>query len=131
MVTLLQKYIVAASLLLVSSSCTSDTGRIRPFLRDGVADLAIVYKADATDEQIEAFCRTVLAHTRDDGSYEWMPVIGLYSRTSTKTRKVSLIVFQEGASNEQRAEVKKAVLASAVVDRVLEGATASQLRQME
>lgn len=121
------------ALTLVAINCSPDTGKMVPLLPNGVANLVIVYKKEATNEQIEYFLGNVLAHPRADGrGEELLPAIGLQVRLrNIDGYEATAIAYHSYATPEQRNEVKRAALSSPIVYKIFEDVVPSQIKKIE
>jgi len=104
-----------------------------PLLPDGRADLLIIYKKDATNDQIEYFLNNVLAHPRADGrGYELLPAIGLRSREpDILGHEATIIAYFPYATPQQKEDVKRAASSSSIVYKVLEGVVPSHVKRID
>jgi len=120
-------------LVLSAMNCRPVTEDKMTPLMPGAANLVIIYKKGATNEQIENFQNNVLAHPRPDGrGSELLPAIGVQIKLGEKSGYDSTAIgYHSYATPEERKEVKRAALSSQIVYKVLEDVDPSQIKRIE
>jgi hypothetical protein len=102
-----------------------------PIGPDVKADLVIYFKADATHDQIEAFSNEVLSTRVNNGSWP-RPGISMILRLLPLQGHDGIAVsFFSDATQAQRDEIKKAVLSSQIVYRVLENVAPASVKKLD
>jgi hypothetical protein len=119
-------------LALAVTSCRQGSDKMVPLMPNGVADMVIIYKKDATDEQISHFLNNVLAHPRADGrGYESLPAIQLVGKLNKiQGHEATAIVYHSYATLNQREEVKRAASGSQIVYKILEQVKPSEIKKI-
>ena len=102
-----------------------------PIGPDAKAGLVIYFKTDATHDQIEAFSNEVLSTRVNNGTWPRSGISMILRLLPLQGHEAIAVSFFPDATEAQRDEIKKAVLSSPLVYKMLENVAPADVKKID